>query len=112
MENFRNIVGAEEITVTDSGLSNSASSSSPPEKKTVKGTTFLLQIDINTVAKYYFFSSTLIYHYRQSVRPRWLDMGQVHFLRLLHGPRRKRKKGTRLVGAFRFLDKDENEYEI
>ena len=47
---------------------------------------FLLQIYINTVksfckrsvTKSYFFSSTLIYYYWPSVRPRWLDMGQVH----------------------------------
>ena len=36
VDNFRNILGAEEITVTDSGLSSSASSSSPPEKKLLK----------------------------------------------------------------------------
>ena len=31
VDNFRNIVGAEEITLTDSGLSSSASTSFPPE---------------------------------------------------------------------------------
>ena len=86
VDNFRNIVGAEEIKLKDSGLSSSASSCSPENWQTVKGTMFLLEIYINTVkafcersvTKYYFFSSTLIYYYRPSVRPRWLDVGQVH----------------------------------
>jgi len=88
VENFRNIVGAEEITVTNSGLSNSASSSSLLKKETVKGPMFLLQIYINTVKLFcersvtkYFFLSTLIYYYRPS---------HIRFSRLLHGPRQSR----------------------